>query len=103
MKKILLAIMLLTFTHAGVQSDKFQHAFVGVGIYGLCLITSGLIEDAGYDLHYDKAVMCLLPVAVAGAGKELYDSTKDNHNAEFADFAYTMAIPLSTSIILYKW
>lgn len=105
--KILVAVALLnivgvTALKAEVKSDKFAHAFVGVGIYGACLLTGGILDEMGYE-HKLDTTYCLIPVAIAGIGKELYDSKHDNHTAEFADFAYTMAIPVGFSVVFYEW
>lgn len=102
MKKLFIALMLITSINAKTNDDKVSHALVGAGIYGLCLVTGGIIEKAGYDNYLDSTT-CLLPVAVAGIGKEIYDANHEGHNAEWEDFAYTMAIPVGMSIVLYEW
>ena len=102
MKKIFILLILVTAMNAKVSGDKELHLLAGAGIYGLCLITGNIMEEAGYNSYLDSTT-CLIPVSLIGAGKELYDSKRDNHTAEFSDFAYTMAIPVGMSIILYKW
>jgi hypothetical protein len=102
MKKLLIILLLLTSINAKVDSDKISHTLVGAGIYGLCLLTGEIMKEAGYNSYLDSTT-CLLPVAVAGIGKEIYDANHEGHNAEWEDFAYTMAIPITTSIVLYKW
>ena len=86
---------------AEVQDDKFSHLMVGTGIYAGCLLIASIVENKGYDLPYSKAVLCLVPVGVVSLGKEVYDTK--NGNAEFADFAYTMAVPLGMGFAVYKW
>jgi len=104
MKKIILfLIMTSIFAQAQMASDKFAHLFVGGAIYVGCFFVKSIGESMKYDMDYLNTTTCLIPVIVAGAGKELYDSTKDDHDAEFADFAYTMALPLTAGIVLYKW
>ena len=48
MNKLLATFLLSSSLHAGsVQSDKATHAFVGMGIYGLCLITGDNESQVG--------------------------------------------------------
>ncbi len=102
MKKLLIILLLVSSLNA-IEKDKFAHAFVGVGIYGLCLVTGGIIEEMGYDSKLNTTT-CLIPVVVAGVGKELYDKQHpDKHTADWKDAAATMAIPLGMSVVLYKW
>jgi len=103
MKKLLIILALFTSLNADVADDKFKHLYVGVGIYAGCLMVYGVVENMGYDIKYDKSVLCLAPVVIAGASKEIYDSNHDGHEAEFADFAYTIAVPVATSVVLYRW
>ena len=102
-KLVIIGIILYSTILNATADDKFKHMYVGVGIYAGCLMTYGIVENMGYSIKYDKATICLAPVIIAGAGKEIWDSTKENHEAEFADFAYTIAVPLSMSVVLYKW
>ena len=99
--KVLLVLLMTTMLNAEIANDKMSHLMAGVGIYSGCLVVVSMLENKGYDLPYNKATLCLLPVGMAGLGKELYDTK--NGNAEFADFAYTIAVPLGMSFIVYKW
>ena len=105
MKKILMMIVvfILSLTQLqAVPSDKFQHAFVGVGIYAGCFLVKGIGESMHYDMDYLDAKTCLIPVVAAGVGKELWDSQHRNHTAEWQDAAATIAIPLGT-FVLVEW
>ena len=103
LKKLLLVlIMISTLNGASVPEDKFKHAFVGFSIYGLCLFGGVILDEFDYDHPLDGAT-CLVPVFIAGAGKEIYDANNDGHTAEFADFAATVAIPVGLSFVIYEW
>ena len=95
MKKILLTVLLLTNLHAGVQTDKFAHAFVGLGIYTGCIMLKGIGESMDFNMDYLNEKTCLIPVVVAGVGKEIYDyQHPKHHTAEVMDTVATIAIPL---------
>ncbi len=93
----------LTNLNAEVAGDKFAHAFVGTGIYVGCLMAKGAGEALNYDMSYLTEFTCLIPVAVAGIGKEIYDNNNEGHTAEWQDAAATMVIPLGMSVVIYKW
>ena len=102
MKRFFIAFMLIAGINANAAKGDAEHLLAGAGIYGLCIIAGSIIEESGYD-NYLNSTTCLIPVAVIGAGKEIYDSTNDNRTSSWEDFAYTMAIPVGMSIVLYKW
>ena len=85
-----------------IPDDKAKHAFVGFGIYAGCLLAKGAIESAGYDTWLNKDT-CLIPVIIAGVGKEIYDSQHDGHTAEFMDAVATMAIPVTLNYVVFEW
>ncbi len=105
MKKILIVLILTLGLNAEnkVASDKASHLMVGTGIYVGCLLFKGGAEALHFDMSYLTSTTCLIPVIVAGVGKELYDANHEGHEAEFADLAYTVAVPLGMSIVLYEW
>ena len=102
MKKIIMTLLLITLTaNAGIPADKRKHALVGIGIYAGCMLVGKLVESAGYD-SFLNAKTCLIPVAAAGIGKELYDRNHVNHTPEVMDAVATMAIPVG-SVVLFSW
>jgi len=106
MKKLILSILILlgtTQSQAKIADDKAQHMFAGVGIYVGCLMIKGAGEALKYDMDYLTTTTCLIPVVVAGVGKELYDANHDNHTAEWQDAVATIAIPLGMTVILYEF
>jgi len=91
MKKILIALCLVATLNA--ESKNYAtHAAVGLGIYLGCL----LLDDVSDDITLDKTT-CLIPVAIAGIGKEIYDK-----HGDALDIAATMSIPLGIWTF-YKW
>lgn len=99
MKKLTLIILLSSMLFANIPDDKFKHMAAGVVVYFGCIVVGGVVDNP----HINPQT-CLIPVAVAGIGKELYDHQHpENHSVEFMDFGATMAIPLVGSIVLYKW
>ena len=103
MKKILLAISLTITLNAGVDNDKFKHAFAGSLVYAGCLVTKGVGEKLNFDMSFLTMRTCLIPVFAAGIGKELYDRNHDNHTAEWQDVAATVAIPVAMDFVIYEW
>jgi len=109
-KKNFLAILIsLIFTqNIQANTDKEKHAIAGMAIYAGCMLGKVISENiSGEDysswLNYKT---CLLPVYVAGIGKEVYDSTHSSkHSPEFADVVSTVAIPtaIAGSIVLYRF
>ena len=95
MKKILIALLFTTTLNAGSETYA-SHAAVGLGIYLGCL----LLDDVSNDFTLDETT-CLIPVAIAGIGKEIYDSQNSNH-VDGLDIAATMIIPLGMWT-LYEW
>jgi len=91
MKKMLIALLLITTLNAG-NGSYAAHAVVGLGIYVGCL----LLDDVSDNITLDETT-CLIPVAIAGIGKEIYDKHGDP-----LDAAATMAIPLGMWT-LYEW
>lgn len=91
MKKILIALYLVTTLNAG-SNNYAVHAVAGLGIYLGCL----LLDDVSDEITLDKTT-CLIPVAIAGIGKEMYDS-----HGDALDVAATMAIPLGIWTF-YEW
>ena len=106
MKKVILSLLMaLTLTtniHADIGEDKFKHAFAGLSIYAGCFFVKGTGEALNYDMDYLTPATCLIPVVVAGVGKEIYDSQHDGHTAEFMDAVATVAIPFGT-YTLFSW
>ena len=107
MKKIILimALILSSMVHAEdiIPRDKFNHAFVGLGIYAGCFLVKGIGESLKYDMDYLTPRTCLIPVIVAGVGKEIYDANYENHTSEWQDAVATIAIPLAFDVIVYEW
>ena len=101
MKKILLITLLFTGLHAEFGADKYKHAYAGIGIYAGCIFLDTLLELAEQDTILN-AKTCLIPVAVAGVGKEIYDSTQPDHTTDIKDVIATVAIPVG-SVIIYEW
>jgi len=101
--KLILALLLVTSLNAKIESDKYSHAFIGVGIYVGCLLTKGAGEALKYDMSYLTTKTCLIPVVVAGVSKEIYDANHDNHTAEVMDALATIAIPVSLSFVIFEW
>ena len=111
LRKIILSGLLLLGLTSSVQSknlipdDKFKHMFVGAGIYVTCIFGGGALDIIGLNgTKWFNKDTCLIPVFLAGAGKELYDyKHPKTHTAEFADFAYTMSLPLITRFIILEF
>jgi len=105
MKKILLALLFISSLNAEKYDDKITHAMVGTMIYGVCIIGKGAIEAiAGHEVDFINYKTCLIPVVVAGVGKEIYDNQHpDTHTSEFLDAAATVAIPFALTYTIYKW
>lgn len=110
MRKILLVMMFIGMfgkVNAGnftIADDKFKHMYVGAGIYGLCVMGGGVLDAFDVKDHWLTPVKCLIPVAVIGAGKEIYDyNHPESHTAEFADFTYTMSLPVLTTLLVIKF
>jgi len=97
MKKIILIMLLAVTLNAQIADDKYKHLVAGFVIYSTCLIYGNVIDNS----YWDKNT-CLIPVAVAGVGKEVYDNSHGG-TVEFADFAYTMAVPITFNVVLYRW
>jgi len=89
--------------NAGKYDDKAKHAFVGLGIYAGCFFIKGIGEGLKYDMDYLTARTCLIPVVVAGVGKEVYDSQHDGHTAEFMDVVATIAVPATLTFVIFEW
>ena len=94
-------ILVSVVANAGIPADKKKHALVGIGIYAGCMFVGKLIESAGYDSMLNEKT-CLIPVAAAGIGKELYDRKHAHHSAELMDAVATVAVP-ATSVTLFSW
>lgn len=90
MRKILLTVF-LSFNLYALEKDSMQHAVAGTIIYASCYFFT----------DYNEAE-CLVPVAVAAVGKEVYDYYSDDGKAELNDALATMAIPL-ISFSVIKW
>ena len=97
MKIIILCLFI--FTNFSSSNDKIQHMVVGASIYGVCIITGKIIDS-----DYLSEVNCLLPVFIAGAGKEIYDyKHPKKHSAEFLDVVATVSAPLLYNLIKFKF
>jgi len=61
-----------------IAADKANHFIAGTVIYclALCIVTP---------------VAALIPVVIAGAGKEVYDKISGKGTADIKDFIYTVA------------
>ena len=101
MKKIMttvLAILILTSTlEAGnlIGKDKISHFIAGLGIYAGCYLIKSIGETANFNMSYLDETTCLVPVIVAGVGKEIYDSQYPaSHSTELMDVVATVAQPL---------
>ena len=108
MKKTLLtlltALLLTTTLQAGngIKTDKFAHAFVGLGIYAGCFLIKGIGEAAHFNMDYLNEKTCLIPVVIAGVGKEIYDSQHPkNHTAELMDTIATGALPIGLAYSIH--
>jgi len=52
-------------------------------------------------MDYLNEKTCLIPVVVAGVGKEIYDSQHPkNHTAEVMDSVSTVALPIAISFTI---
>ncbi len=100
-KTIITMFILFSGLHAGIGSDKYKHAYAGIGIYAGCMLIDTILEKAGHDTILNKKT-CLIPVAVAGIGKELYDRKQVNHTADLMDVVATVAIPVGF-VTLFEW
>lgn len=101
-KKLLLILLALQL-HAGISADKQQHMIAGMAIYGTCILSGGAIEAIGFK-NYFTPKTCVIPVILAGVGKEWYDyQHPKNHTAEFADTMYTILPALGVSVVFYRW
>lgn len=95
-KKFLISFLLLMNfkSYANIPTDKFSHAYVGLGIYAGCFLFKGVGESLNFNMDYLNAQTCLIPVVAAGIGKELYDyQHPETHTAELLDAVSTIAIP----------
>ena len=99
MRKLLLIIMLSIGLSANsfIEEDKISHAAAGIIIYGGCLAL-----DKALDIPWLDPNKCLVSVYVAAIFKEVYDSTSDNHTADFNDITATVFFP-TTTFVLYSW
>ncbi len=100
-KYIFIALLMVSALNASIGADKYKHAYVGIGIYAGCMLVDSILEGAGYDTMLNEKT-CLIPVAVAGIGKEIYDSQHANHTSDAMDAVATMAIPF-VGVTLYSW
>ena len=91
--------MMLTSAKAEITEDKLMHAGVGIVIWGGCIALGQILENS-----YLNYKTCLIPVVVAGVGKEIYDHQHpESHTSEWQDAAATVLIPLTATIVIYKW
>lgn len=87
-----------------IAQDKQKHLIAGVAIYSTCIAGGYILKAMSYENNWLTPVNCLAPVIIAGAGKEIYDyNNPQNHTAEFADFAYTVAVPIMASFVITKF
>ncbi len=100
---MIMVLLSISNLNAEIADDKFAHAYVGAGIYVGCMMFKGAGEALDYDMSYLTEFTCLIPVAVAGIGKEIYDNNHEGHTAEWQDAVATMVIPLGASVVIYKW
>jgi len=107
MRKLLLSLLAVMAIgqslHAEIPRDKYSHAIAGLGVYVGCFMVKGVGESLKYDMDYLTARSCLIPVIVAGVGKEIYDSQHDGHTAEFMDVVATIAIPVTLNYVIFEW
>jgi len=107
MKKLLFSLIaaatLAQTANAEIPRDKYSHAIAGLGIYVGCFMVKGVGESLKYDMDYLTSTTCLIPVIVAGVGKEIYDSQHDGHTAEVMDVIATIAIPAALTFVIYEW
>lgn len=100
---VLLALISIANAEIKIADDKFKHAYVGIAIYAGCLFLKGGLDALNYDSKYITTTTCLIPVVVAGVGKEIYDANTDGHVSEWQDAFATMAIPSTLTLTLYEW
>ena len=98
-----MVILFTSILNAEIALDKKLHAGVGTLLYFGCTATFAVFEHNGYSLNYDKSMICLIPVISVGAGKEAWDSTKENHTSDWQDAAYTILPSVGLSFVIYKW
>ena len=98
MKKLLLITLLITSLHSDVlEEDKQQHMIAGMVIYTSCLFVSLITQKNGIEwLNTDT---CLIPVVIAGVGKEVYDA-QGHGTPDAMDALATVALPTG---IAYSW
>jgi hypothetical protein len=85
---LLLSISNLTASTQALykQKDKQQHFLGGLIIYGSCISTGYILN-----IKYLNKNTCLVPVILAGIGKEMYDLQHlDVHTPEFNDAMVTI-------------
>jgi len=100
MKKLLISIIAMAIFTQGLHAKIAD----GTMIYGACIISKGAIEAmVGHEVAFINYKTCLIPVIVAGVGKELYDANHDGHTAEVMDALATIAIPVSLTFVIYEW
>ena len=100
--KLLLVAMLLTTSLSATDSlpeDKKLHMIAGTIIYTSCLFVSLITKKNGVEWLDEDT--CLIPVAIAAVGKEVYDN-QDHGNPEVMDALATMSVPIGLNYTI-KW
>ncbi len=84
------------------QEDKIDHAMVG-GLIGVA--TLAVIDEAMPRLRpWERRVIAMVPVIVAGVGKEIYDNRhQDLHTSDWRDAATTIAAGAVSIEIVIRW
>lgn len=90
MKLLIAMIMAISLNAFSIQEDKVKHIVAGTAIYAGCMIFTDY-----------ESKECLIPVAIAAVGKEVYDANKGG-TSDFNDITATMFIPLGTYVV-YEW
>lgn len=90
MKLLIAMITAISLNAFAIEQDKIQHMAAGTAIYAGCMLFT----------HYE-AKECLIPVAFAAVGKEVYDANYGG-TSDFNDITATMFIPLGTYVV-YEW
>jgi len=98
---MLFPILLLTTLQAD-NTDKYIHAFVGLGIYTGCFLIKDIGEATHFNMDYLNEKTCLIPVVAAGVGKEVYDSQHPkNHTVDIMDTIATVGIPIGLAYTIH--
>ena len=96
-KVILIALLVSSLSADVLDEDKKQHMIAGMLIYSSCLFVSLITQKN--NIEWLNTDTCLIPVIVAGVGKEVYDH-QGYGTSDAMDVLATVAVPVG---IAYTW